>query len=268
MPESSPVITRVLEAAPEPGPLPHFSATDVQVSLGFPEIGTVSVSCDGVTIASPTELAWDAAWNRLGHWASAQWFLFHGYLVLPGAVVEKNGQAVALVGATRVGASATALQLTRNGFGVVSDGIVVVSPEGTIVPRSSEVTLDRELAEILFRDYPTRDLDSGRDRVAVEGPGGADSVLAAFAYLTLNSAVEDISVSRQSEPNFVLESLSIRPLFLKAPAPLESWVIPEIPLWKFSRNSPRSMEHLQRVGPQALSAIISDTVTGVIRDGK
>lgn len=236
--------------------------------MGFPEIGTVSVSFDGIELASPTELAWDAAWTRLRHWACAQWFLFQGFLVLPGAVVEKNGQALAIIGSTRVGASVTALQLTRHGFAVVSDGVVVLSAEGNVVTRSAEVSLDKELADILFKDYPTRALLSGRERVAVTGPEGRDSVVGAFAYLSVHSAVEDISVFRESEPRAVLDRLAVRPQFLHAPPPMTTAMMLEVPFWRFSRNPPESMDHLESVGPQALSAIISDTVAGAISGGK
>jgi len=247
-------------AAPAPGagPMPEFEASAERVALGLAGVGTVEVTRSRIAVAAPDQAAIDATWARLGAWARGQWWALHGHLVLPGAVVARDGRAVAIVGPSRVGSTVTALQLTRHGYGVVSDSYAVVTPEGSVVGSSPTCAIDTMVAERLFSDYAPTTLPSGRPRSAVTPPAHPGCELAAVVLLQVKEGCREVMV-RSLSPG-IGDVLAHRVMWLGAPTVTpEPWSF-SVPGWSFARKSPDTLDELERVGPPAMAEAIARTM--------
>jgi hypothetical protein len=239
-------------ARPEASPVALWLVDSSSVTLGIPELGTVTVSADRIIVRGPDAQAREAAWTRLRGWAIGQHFTAQGYRVLPGCVVARNGRAVALTGSTRSGASVLGLQLTRHGWGLVSDGVAVIDADGICRALHPRATLDRKPAESLFADYPQEKAASGRDRSVVHAPAHADARLSAIVPMQVKDALELLSINL-IESRFVEEQEWMAGLVCSIPGSIAAVQMPEVLTIAVRRSNPRNLEELARVAPPALA---------------
>ena len=249
--DEHPLIRRKQSAAPEHGPLPYLDIGDEHVSLGLADCGTVTIRATGIDIGAPDDRRAEMTWARLGTWACGQWYAAQGFAVFPGACVAKAGKGVGIVGVSRVGASVTGLQLTRHGFGMVSDGIIVVRGDGSVVSREAGAAVDATVADVLFADYPHRPRPSGRPRTWVEAPAATPCELTTWVALTVRDWVEGVPVSPIQAGDPRVDRLRVSPL-------LKSRLAPSVPRrgWSLVRKPPLSVEDLHRSGPPAIADLI------------
>lgn len=247
--------------APNPGPLNEVVVTEDSVQLGMAGLGSVHVTSMEVTVSSPDERSGARTWARLGQWATAQWLLTQGLAVLYGAAVAKDGRVLAITAASRTGASVTAAQLTRHGWGLVSDGVIALQADGAVLAGPADVHLDTVVAERLFPDYPQGPRESGRPRSWVSVPHHGDGTLHAYVTLIARDGPTGIAVNAITTdplalpdlPEPTLECRSMISGITVAPFPRATSMV-------VRRSIPRSMEDLAEVGPPAMALAILDAV--------
>ena len=260
MPVPDVPVRRTLGPAPIAAPLGLLQMQSGIIRLGVPELGSVEIEASGIRVVAPSDTLLDHTWSALGAWATAQWLMTRGLCVMRGSAVAKDGKALVLLGESRVGVSVTAAQLTRHGWRIVSDGLVVINSEGQVLSTGSSVRLDTMVAERLFADAPIRRVASIQDRMEVSLAGHDDAALAFYLGINLRASVQEISVART-----ILEPGELE----RPPAPLR-WspllpvgeVIepPEAPSFVATRPQPRSVDDGPRIGPPAMAHAILDAI--------
>jgi hypothetical protein len=242
------------------GPLPAFEASEEYVSLGLPGLGTIQISVDEIVLRAPDDAIAEATQARLGAWGEGQWFALQGCLVVQGATVARSGRAVAIVGPSRAGSSVTAIQLTRLGFGLVSDGYTVVAEGGAVMARKPVASVDSIIAERLFPDLPREPRPSGRARASVTAPGHTDAELVACAVLNVRSGHDEILVHSIGGDRIL--GCRMRPFLRGVPGtgPILTESVEHLPTWSFTRKNPESMDDFLRIGPPSVATAIAEAV--------
>lgn len=266
MPRLQPQIKHVEGPLVADGPLPRWHATDNQISLGLPGLGCVEITAGEISVRAPDEATISRTWARLGNWATGQWYVFQGCIVLPGATVARDGRAVAIVGASRKGCSTTALQLTRSGFKLVSDGFTIIDDQGVALGQHPRAAIDTRVAERLFADLPKVPRDTATDRVDVTVPGAGDCTLTAGVLLKVSGGLTKIMVYPLSSWQDSLLSSRLRCHASSAvPVPVSLLDhVSALPAWMFVRSHPQSMDEIPLFGPPAIARAINEQLVEVL----
>jgi hypothetical protein len=245
-------------------PLPLWRVTNEEVTLGLPGLGAVTVDVDGITTNAPDDLLRQQTWSRLGLWATGQWYALHGYLVLPGATVARDTEATAIVGASRAGSSVTAVQLTRHGYSIVSDGFTIITGEGIAVSHTPHAAIDSFVAENLFPDMPNTARASGAQRTNIIAPGHGDAPLRSFVLLREKAGLEHIQVHQINDWTAAIFRNRIVSPVLQAPTPPTSLLarMADLPAWRVTRSYPESMDDAKHFAPPALALRIDQVLRG------
>lgn len=259
MPAPSAPINHLDGGAPPPGPLAPFRRTEDSLTLGVADLGSITVDARAITVRGPDEESRGAVWDRLGVWAEAQWYARHGFMVIRGAAVAREGRGVVLAARSQQGASITAAQMTDLGWGIVSDGIVVLGQDGTLLSRRPLVHLDSEAAERLYPLAPRVPLAAGRPRTAVELPSHDDAGLADVVLMSVDNSVGSVVVTG---PTMVDASAGSIPLVRSLLTPQSLVAPPSARIWVVVRPMPVDEAMMARVRPpmvaQHLDAALAD----------
>ena len=237
--------------APAAGPLAPFALDQDSVSLGVAGYGMVEVTRTGVRVIGPDEQARQGVWDRLGIWAEAQWHLHQGLFVARGCVIAKNSRCVAITGNSQQGASVTAALLTKSGWGLISDGIIVIDDRGQALMRAPIVTLDSMLVDRLFADSVIESTKAGRPRTRVGVPGHHDATLTDVVTIRVTNAIDDVVVTApdantQDHARLMpMRSVLRRPTPASVPHGVRNWIV--------ARPIPLNEQMLARVLPPAVA---------------
>ena len=261
MPAPTIPIERAIVTAPAPAPMATWEVTAASVTLGLPELGAIRVSQAGIQILAPDEGAQDATWARLGLWASAQFYSASGFRVLPGCVIGRFGIGVAITGPARHGATLLGLQMTRHGWGIISDGLVILDESGRCRTTDSWATADSTPLGRLFPDYPTASFGSGRDRLRVSPPLHASAPLTAVVRMQVKQSlaalfVGDLTMSSTDPWSSLIGLESVLPNSIPAPVP------PMVRHLSVRRPMPSTLAELEQVSPIAIAEQLARLLDG------
>jgi hypothetical protein len=255
-----PVIVHEWVPAPPPGPIAGWWDEADRLEIALPGLGAIRVDPDRILVSAPTQDEADRLTVRLGSWARAHWWTMQGLAACRGTVVGRDGQAIALVGIERTGASLLALALTTHGWSVVSDGIAVVDEQGWAMNVPGPVTVDAGPAAHLAYDFPRVHAASGRDRVGFLAPSHPSAPLVGYVSVR----------ARRSIPALVVEG----PVNLPAEAPgpgtaIASGRMPAAPLpvgawWRVERPIPQDVEAMRRSAPSVIAALLAPLLDGAV----
>lgn len=92
--------------------------------IGLPGLGVITIEQEQFIVEAATLDQTARVWACLGDAARALWWRSVGAQVTQGAVVARGDEVVLLTGASRLGASLTALGLWRRGWSLICDGVV------------------------------------------------------------------------------------------------------------------------------------------------
>jgi len=229
------------------------------IRIGVPDLGSVEVSAIGIRVIAPDNDQIEKTWCSLGAWASAQWYMTRDLFTMRGTVLAKQGRALVLSGRLGVGVSVTAAQLTRHGWGIVSDGIVLIDARGSalsIDAKEPTVRVDRIVAEGLFSDMPSRRIASMRDRKEISLPGYGDARVSYYVGIGIRESAPGISVTRA----FLYPGEQERPPAHLRWSPLlkvtNNTEPPLAPSFVAMRPVPRTMDDAPQIGPPAMAIAI------------
>jgi hypothetical protein len=263
MPAPEVPIERITGRAPLASPIGLLENEGDLIRLGVPELGSVEVSAHGIRVIAPDNDRIEKTWYALGAWASSQWFMTRGLFSMRGTVVAKQGCALVLSGKLGVGVSVTAAQLTRHGWGIVSDGLVAIDAEGSalrIDAQESTVRIDRIVAEGLFADMPSQQVASTRDRKEITLPGHGDAKVAYYVGIGIRESAAGISINRAvlapGEQERPPGNLLWSPLLKNSRNPEP----PVAPTFIAMRPMPRTMDDAPRIGPPAMARAIVEVL--------
>lgn len=269
MPVPEAPLERVIGPAPIASPIGLLENEGDLIRLGVPELGSVEVSTQGIRVIAPDTVQIEQAWCALGAWAKSQWLMTRDLCVMRGTAVAKDGAALVLLGELGVGVSVTAAQLTRHGWGIVSDGLVVIDDQGTVLStqvnkhnedNESTVRVDSFVAERLFADRPRRQSKSIRDRVEITLPGHGDAKVAYYLGIGIRQSAASISINRAvlapGESERPPANLRWSPL-LAAARHIEP---PVAPSFVAMRPVPKTMDDGPRIGPRAMALAIVEAL--------
>ena len=233
------------------------------IRLGVPKLGSVEVNAHGIRVIAPDAERIAQTWCALGAWAKSQWFMTRGLCAMRGTVVAKDGAALVLLGGFSVGVSVTAAQLTRHGWGIISDGLVVIDDQGNALRSATgdpTVRIDSIVAEGLFADMPSRTSASICDRKEITLPGHDDARVAYYVGFRIREGATGISVTRAvlspGESERLPENLRWSPL-LEVTRNIEP---PVAPSFVAMRPIPRTLDDGARIGPPAMARAIVGTL--------
>jgi len=264
MPEAP--LERVISPAPFAAPIGLLDNEGDLIRLGVPELGSVEVNTHGIRVIAPDPERIEQTWCALGAWARSQWLMTRDLCVMRGTAVAKDGAALVLLGELSVGVSVTAAQLTRHGWGIVSDGLVVIDAEGTVLstqpnkPDESTVRVDSIVAERLFADMPSRQIASLRDRKEITLPGHGDARVAYYLGIGTRTSAAGISITRAvlapGESERPPANLRWSPLLAVA-RHIEP---PVAPSFVATRPVPKTIDDGPRIGPRAMALAIVEAL--------
>jgi hypothetical protein len=248
-----PVTVRQIDApSPPPSPLAYWTVDADAATLGLPDLGSVRVSATGVDVLAPDQQLRDATWARLGAWAVAQVRAAQGSSLIPGCVVARADKAVLITGLPRHGSTLLGLQLTRHGYGLVSDGHAVVDEDGRCLQADPWAVIDAQPAGRLFADYAPEYVRSGRERARVQPPAHADAELGVVINVRVKESLNGLAVSLHDSAKdggrYRLQP--VRSAVPRAPGPGH---LPWTRLIAISRPSPSSLDELRPVSPIAMA---------------
>jgi hypothetical protein len=240
--------------APSHDPLAHYERTETHVTLGIPRLGSIRVTHHSITVMAHDFQIYEEVRDRIGEWAQAQWYGAQGFRVMAGAAVGFQGNAVVIVGDPRCGASSLAYCLSQSGWGLISDGLVVVDHEGAVLAKDAAVTLDRHSVVALSADVSRSTLKTRRERIRIETNGHPRARIGSYIFLGVNRRAENLVLERvnfDSSTAQALDSYRIHPLLqpLRDVAPVSV-----ASAWLLAR--PLVGEHLENFDPQMLSATL------------
>jgi len=259
MPAPEVPIERINGPAPLASPMGLFENEGDLIRLGVPGLGSVRVSSNGIQVIAPDSDLIEKTLCAIGSWASAQWLMTRGLCVMRGTVVAKQGSALVLTGRWGVGASVTAAQLTRHGWGVVSDGIVVIDDAGrslSIEAKGSTVRIDSLVAEGLFADLPSRHIASTRDRKEITLPGHGDAKVAYYVGIGIRESASVISINRAVQAPGEQERPSGNHIWSPLLHVSRITEPPVAPSFVAVRPNPRTLDDAPRIGPPAMALAI------------
>jgi hypothetical protein len=179
-----------------------------------------------------------------------------------GAALGNRSQAVVLAGGSRCGASVLALVLSRRGWGLISDGLVVIDADGVVHSLSPGVTLDSEVVSGLPSEVHRESLKSGRDRVVVTTNGHPDAPLGALVFMRVQQSLTALAFEQvpfDDAAVVALEACRIPALFG------DSVDVPDlydVPSWRLARPV-ITMEH-EACSPPELAARIMAAIPSVV----
>jgi hypothetical protein len=244
--------------APQFAPLAAFEICDESVRLGLSDSGSIEVSREGINVLAPDALGYQRTIDRLGQWAQAQWLATQGLRVMRGAVVARQGKAIALIGGARCGASVLALVLSRRGWGLVSDGLVVMDNHGILRALEPSVTLDAQATIGLPEDVRITKLTTGRDRVKVSTMSHGDAKLGAYVVIRVLQSLNQLDFERvpfHADTRSALEGYQIASLL---DTELLSLPIVEATTWRIARPVVSPNPHSYT--PPALAALLTSAL--------
>lgn len=251
--------------APGPSPLAHWSNDADGLTLGLPGLGSIRVSADVVEVLAPDEQARARTWARIGDWATAQWAAAQGWFVVRGSVVARDNRAFAITGGVRCGASLVALVLSQRGWGLVSDGLVVIGPERTAVALGSEITVDPEPVAELAARLRLPLTEAGRPRVRIPVSGHPSAPLSGVVLLTRSFRAGGLTVTRPEDPAeaaVALRALAIR-CGVTDTAPPSA---PLVPWWRVHRpQAPTRPEEAAAASPGAIATALDPLLSSHLR---
>lgn len=230
-----PSFTYIEASAPLLEPMAAYEVSDEAVRLGLAGSGSIEVTRTGISVLAPDSLSYERTIDRLGEWAQGQWLAAHGFRVMRGAVVARHGKAMAIVGGHRCGASVLALVLSRTGWGLISDGLVVLDKFGYLRALDPTVTLDAEATVGMPPDVRIVPLTTSRDRVRVTTSGHHDTELGAYVFLSVKQSLHQLifgQVPFAEGVSTALEDFRVRSLLASAALPPP---IVEAPVWRIAR---------------------------------
>lgn len=252
-----PPIEWVKSPAPTRQPLAHFERTPTSVELGLAGFGIVRVTSDAIQVLAPDEVARHHTVDRLGEWGRAQWLTAQGFMVTRGACVASEGKAVVLLGSARCGASVIAFILSRRGWGLVSDGLVVIDSEHRVRALEPEITLDANAISELPPEVPRFTLATGRDRVRLPTAHHPDADLGAYVFLKVKHSATERTFTHtgfDSTATSVIEKCRIHRLFGEARSPIPA---PPADFWTLTR--PTFLTDPDSYSPPALASLLIQT---------
>jgi hypothetical protein len=249
-------VTWTQHDAPAAQPLAHWSTEAGRLTLGLAGLGSLRVSREVVEVLAPDEASRARIWVRLGEWATAQWAALHGYFVVRGAVVARDGRAFAITGGVRCGASLVALVLARRGWGLVSDGLVIIDTDLTARALSPEITVDPAPVSGLPADLIEPVVQAGRPRVRVAVTGHPDAPVSGTVLLTRSFQARGLTVvcpADLDEAVTALHSLAIH-CALTESGPVSP---PRLPWWRAHRpQAPTTPGEASVSSPVAIAAAL------------
>lgn len=224
-------------ALPPAGPIAGWEVDSGVGLLTLPRLGSARISAAGIVLQTPDQPTAEALWARIGDWASAQCLQARGLTVLRGAAIGRGDQVVVLSGPPRCGASISALIASRQGWGLVADGHVVIGEDGRVLNASSEVVLDTHAISMLPAQFARRALPTQRPRTAVTvdtHPGGV------MTDLILMSTMQGMATISITTPVFdeLLDEILVNSAFdrsLPATAPAPMAVVSGLPGVRLTR---------------------------------
>jgi hypothetical protein len=222
-------------SAPPLSPLAEFEQSEGSVRLGLAGSGSIEVTRTGINVLAPDLLAYQKTIDRLGQWAQGQWLTAQGFRVLQGAAVARNGKAIVLIGGPRCGASLLALVLSRRGWGLISDGLVVIDKNGIVRALDPVVTMDAEATLGLPPEVSITRSTTGRARVKVTTTGHSDAELSVYVFMRVQHSLNSLAFAQitfTSEARRTIERNQI-PSFLVPRNP--AFAIVEAPVWRIAR---------------------------------
>lgn len=260
MPLVEAFLKRITGPAPIAAPMGLLENEGDLIRLAIPELGSVEVNADGIRVIAPDAKRIEQTWCALGAWARSQWLMTRDLCAMRGTVVAKDGAALVLLGELGVGVSVTAAQLTRHGWGIVSDGLVVIDAEGKVLSTEPTVDIDNFVAERLFADMPSRQITSLRDRMEITLPGHGDARVAYYLGIGIRQSATDISITRAvlapGESERPPANLRWRPLL----AGVKNIEPPVAPSFVATRPVPKTMDDGPRIGPRAMALAIVEAL--------
>jgi hypothetical protein len=165
-----------------------------------------------------------------------------------------------LRGDSGVGVSVTAAQLTRHGWGIVSDGIVVIDAIGRALSSEPTVRIDTFVAERLFPEVLRIEVPSIRERSHLTFPGHDDAEVTHYAGIVVRDSAPGLSVS-QAVPNSGEAEGPPARFRWKAHLPVAmSFTPPSGISYVVVRPRVSSAEDGPRFGPRALTQALADAL--------
>jgi hypothetical protein len=223
-----------LEApAPPQNPMAHYERSETHVTLGIPRLGSIQVTHHSITVMAPDFQKCEDIRDRIGEWAQAQWYAAQGYRVMRGAAVGIHDTAVVILGDQRCGASSLAYCLSQRGWGLISDGLVIIDDAGIVQATADAVTLDANSAIAETPGASRTKLKTARGRIRIETNGHAEASIGHYVFVGVSRREGDLilnPISFDSSTELALESLRFQPLLTptKSVAPIspgKAWLM-------------------------------------------
>lgn len=168
------------------------------IELVVAGVGTVRVKSSGCTSIAVDDGSHAQLADIAGQWAFGQWLLYQEVFAFHGVTVARDDQAIAVLGAPRVGTSLVGLALTRRGWRLIADDVCPIDIEaGAAYALSGRegLEIDRAIVDAIRPDEHWADLHAQRNRVQVEVPSTDRTRINRIIILTMSNTVEQGSIS-------------------------------------------------------------------------
>ncbi len=193
---------------PPAGPIAGWEVDGGEGLLTLPRLGSARISASGIVLQTPDQPTAEALWARIGDWASGQALQARGLTVMRGAAIGRGEQVVLLSGPPRCGASISALIASRQGWGLVADGHVVVGSDGRVLNASNEVVLDTHAISMLPPQFARRELPTERSRTAVTVDTHPGGVVTDVVLMSTMQGMATISITSPDADDLLTEIIS------------------------------------------------------------
>ncbi len=262
MPAPQPPVSWLESPAPQKSPIAQWKRSHTSLTLGLPELGSIRVSADGIEVLAESEINAEATYTRLGEWARAQWFIRHGFMVLRGAAIARDGQVVILAGTPRCGASVLAYVMSRNGWGLISDGLTVIDPQGNALSTSPQVIIDVDAGQALppevTRTYPP----SGRERMVLEATGHGDAAVSAFVLLRVRAGLTRLVFDEIADIEKARDAVLQLTIHGQIPGTSSGFSLPDWHTWRLTRPIASNPHMQEEFTPPAIARLLSASFAG------
>jgi len=197
--------------------------------------------------------------DRIGEWAQAQWYAAQGYRVMSGSAVGIQGTAMVIVGDPRCGASSLAYCLSQNGWGLISDGLVIADDEGTVLATESAVRLDLNSVISHPSDEAFSRLKTGRERIRIETTGHTAARIGHYVFLGVNRQAANLSLTRVAFDDNTARALDSHRIHSHLKPIKDVADVAVASVWLLTR--PLTEDALGSFGPQMMSSTLLTAFT-------
>jgi hypothetical protein len=152
--------------------------------------------------------------------------------------------------------------MSRNGWGLISDGLTVIDTQGNALSTSPQVIIDVDAGQALppevTRTYPP----SGRERMVLEATGHGDAAVSAFVLLRVRAGLTRLVFDEIADIEKARDAVLQLTIHGQIPGTSSGFSLPDWHTWRLTRPIASNPHMQEEFTPPAIARLLSASFAG------